>query len=97
MATRIILDVYQFKGDPVRSFLPPDNDNTRKNVLYKQIFEGFDRIDATGGGGGAGTARSQPGPNSKVTSLTAAFAVSYGKNSGNAGAILILLSYRSLD
>ncbi|XP_063720307.1 centrosomal protein of 104 kDa-like isoform X2 [Symsagittifera roscoffensis] len=65
VATRIILDVYQFKGDPVRSFLPPDNDNTRKNVLYKQIFEGFDRIDATGGGGGAGTARSQPGPNSK--------------------------------
>ena len=45
IATRIILEAYQWRGDAVRPFLPDDTENTRKNVLYKQIFEGFDRID----------------------------------------------------
>ena len=70
VASRIIVDVYNVRGDPVRNYLPIDNDNTRKNVLYKHLFEAFDRIDYQGGvapGGGMHTQRSdRPPPNSKV-------------------------------
>ena len=29
----------------VRSYLPPDDMKTRKNVLYKRLFEKLDKID----------------------------------------------------
>ncbi|XP_070562065.1 centrosomal protein of 104 kDa-like isoform X2 [Ptychodera flava] len=44
-AVRIILELYRMKGDEVRDYLPPDEPATRKNTLYKQIFQEFDRID----------------------------------------------------
>ncbi|XP_006811920.1 centrosomal protein of 104 kDa-like [Saccoglossus kowalevskii] len=44
-AVRIIFDLYRMRGDEVREHLPPDEPSTRKNTLYRQIFEGFDRID----------------------------------------------------
>ena len=44
-AERIIVAVYKDRGAPVKNHLPPDDEKTRKNVLYKQLFEAFDRID----------------------------------------------------
>ena len=44
-AERIIIDLYKDEGAPVKSYLPPDDDISRRNVLYKQLFEAFDRID----------------------------------------------------
>ena len=44
-AEKIIVALYKDRGMPVKNFLPPDDEKTRKNVLYKQLFEAFDRID----------------------------------------------------
>ena len=44
-AEKIIIALYKEVGSPVKDHLPPDDDKTRKNVLYKQLFEAFDRID----------------------------------------------------
>ena len=44
-AEKIIVNLYRDVGEPVKDFLPPDDEKTRKNVLYKQLFEAFDRID----------------------------------------------------
>ena len=43
--TAIIIDLYKDEGAAVKAYLPPDDDISRRNVLYKQIFEAFDRID----------------------------------------------------
>ena len=42
---KIIISLYRECGAPVKTYLPPDDDKTRKNVLYKQLFEAFDKID----------------------------------------------------
>ncbi len=42
---KIIVRLYKDVGSPVKDYLPPDDEKTRKNVLYKQLFEAFDRID----------------------------------------------------
>ena len=44
-AEKIIISLYKEVGAPVKDFLPPDDEKTRRNVLYKQLFEAFDRID----------------------------------------------------
>ncbi|XP_014448180.1 centrosomal protein of 104 kDa isoform X2 [Tupaia chinensis] len=44
-AVRIILDMYKHHQAYILEYLPPDDNNTRKNVLYKTIFEGFAKID----------------------------------------------------
>ena len=44
-AEQIIIDLYKEVREPVKSHLPPDDERTRKNVLYKQLFQAFDRID----------------------------------------------------
>ncbi|XP_078616850.1 centrosomal protein of 104 kDa-like isoform X8 [Branchiostoma floridae x Branchiostoma japonicum] len=44
-AVRVILDLYKAVGTPVRDYLPPDDQATRKKPLYKNIFDSFDRID----------------------------------------------------
>ncbi|XP_078696734.1 centrosomal protein of 104 kDa-like isoform X3 [Branchiostoma floridae x Branchiostoma belcheri] len=44
-AMRVILDLYKAVGTPVRDYLPPDDQATRKKPLYKNIFDSFDRID----------------------------------------------------
>ena len=31
--------------DKVRDYLPPDEPATRKNPLYRNLFDGFDKID----------------------------------------------------
>ncbi|XP_039074051.1 centrosomal protein of 104 kDa isoform X3 [Hyaena hyaena] len=44
-AVRVILDMYKQHRAFVLEYLPPDDNTTRKNVLYKTIFEGFAKID----------------------------------------------------
>ncbi|XP_060115252.1 centrosomal protein of 104 kDa isoform X2 [Heteronotia binoei] len=44
-AIRIILDMYRQHQAIVLDYLPPDDANTRKNVLYKTLFDGFAKID----------------------------------------------------
>lgn len=44
-AVRIILDMYRQHQASILEYLPPDDNNTRKNILYKTIFEGFAKID----------------------------------------------------
>ena len=42
---KIIVELYKEVGAPVREYLPPDDERNRKNILYKQLFEAFDKID----------------------------------------------------
>ncbi|XP_047291114.1 centrosomal protein of 104 kDa isoform X4 [Homo sapiens] len=44
-AVRIILDMYRQHQASILEYLPPDDSNTRRNILYKTIFEGFAKID----------------------------------------------------
>ncbi|KAM5266854.1 centrosomal protein of 104 kDa isoform 6-T7 [Hipposideros larvatus] len=44
-AVRIVLDMYRQHQALVLDYLPPDDSSTRRNVLYKTIFEGFAKID----------------------------------------------------
>ncbi|XP_062283422.1 centrosomal protein of 104 kDa [Scomber scombrus] len=45
LAVRIILSMYQQHRSSVLSYLPPNNAATRKNFLYKTLFDGFAKID----------------------------------------------------
>ncbi|XP_023555192.1 centrosomal protein of 104 kDa isoform X2 [Octodon degus] len=45
MAVRLILDMYAEHRALVLEHLPPDDSSTRRNLLYKTIFEGLARID----------------------------------------------------
>ena len=45
IAEKLIIELYREKGAPVKDYLPCDDEKTRKNVLYKHLFEAFDRID----------------------------------------------------
>uniref|UniRef100_A0AAA9TE48 Centrosomal protein of 104 kDa n=1 Tax=Bos taurus TaxID=9913 RepID=A0AAA9TE48_BOVIN len=44
-AVGMILDLYAQHRALVLEYLPPDDSTTRRNVLYKTIFEGFAKID----------------------------------------------------
>ncbi|CAB4039386.1 Hypothetical predicted protein, partial [Paramuricea clavata] len=43
-AVKLIFELYKLKA-PVKGFLPADEPTTRKNPLYRSIFDGFDKID----------------------------------------------------
>lgn len=45
VAERILLLVYKTNPRLVRKQLPPDDDITRRNLLYRQLFSEFDKID----------------------------------------------------
>ncbi|XP_061197353.1 centrosomal protein of 104 kDa-like isoform X1 [Saccostrea echinata] len=45
VAERIIKDLYREVKDPVKDYLPPDNEKNRKITLYRQLFEYFDKVD----------------------------------------------------
>uniref|UniRef100_A0AAY4BF90 Centrosomal protein of 104 kDa n=1 Tax=Denticeps clupeoides TaxID=299321 RepID=A0AAY4BF90_9TELE len=45
MAVKIIYSMYRLHRNTVLDYLPANSANTRKNVLYKTIFDGFGRID----------------------------------------------------
>ncbi|KAG5282726.1 hypothetical protein AALO_G00059200 [Alosa alosa] len=44
-AVKIVFTMYRVHGDAVLSYLPPNDASTRKNVLYKNIFDGFAKMD----------------------------------------------------
>ncbi|EDO38444.1 predicted protein [Nematostella vectensis] len=44
-AVKLIFELYKKVKDPVKGFLPNDEPATRKNPLYRSIFDGFDHID----------------------------------------------------
>ena len=44
-AEHLIIELYKQCGKPVKDHLPPDNEKNRKTLLYKQMYEAFDRID----------------------------------------------------
>lgn len=44
-AVRIILDMYRQHPALTLEHLPPEDSSTRRNLLYKAIFEGFAKID----------------------------------------------------
>lgn len=43
-AVKVIFELYKLKA-PVKDHLPADEPATRKNPLYRTIFDGFDKID----------------------------------------------------
>lgn len=45
VAERIIKELYKEVKEPVKDYLPPDNEKNRKITLYRQLYEYFDRVD----------------------------------------------------
>lgn len=45
VAERILVLIYKVNPRLVRKQLPPDDDITRRNLLYRQLFHEFDKID----------------------------------------------------
>lgn len=45
VAERILLSVYKVNPRLIRKQLPPDDEITRRNLLYRQLFTEFDKID----------------------------------------------------
>ncbi|XP_076451911.1 centrosomal protein of 104 kDa-like isoform X2 [Babylonia areolata] len=45
VAERIIKQLYKDHGAPVKNYLPPDDEKTRKNTLWRMLFEYFDKVD----------------------------------------------------
>lgn len=45
VAEKILVLVYKVNPRLVRKQLPPDDDITRRNLLYRQLFHEFDKID----------------------------------------------------
>lgn len=45
VAERILLLVYRVNRRLVRKLVPPDDDVTRRNLIYRQLFQEFDKID----------------------------------------------------
>lgn len=46
-AEKVIVSLYNNCGTVIKNYLPSDDDKTRKNLLYKQLFKEFDKIDAS--------------------------------------------------
>ncbi|XP_059170552.1 centrosomal protein of 104 kDa-like isoform X3 [Physella acuta] len=42
---RLIKLMYKNHGAPIKEYLPPDDEKTRKNTLWRQLFEYFDQVD----------------------------------------------------
>jgi len=49
-AEQLIIALYEKVGAPVRQYLSGADENTRKSLLYKQLFKAFDQCDASRGG-----------------------------------------------
>lgn len=45
VAERVLLLVYKINPRLIRKQLPPDDDITRRNLLYRQLFTEFDKLD----------------------------------------------------
>lgn len=42
---RIVKALYKEVGQPVKEYLPPDDEKARKNTMWRLLFEYFDKID----------------------------------------------------
>lgn len=42
---RVVQSMYRLHGKAVLNYLPPDDSNTRKNVLYKNLFDSLTKLD----------------------------------------------------
>jgi centrosomal protein CEP104 len=45
VAERVLILVYHINPRAVRKALPPDDELTRRNLLYRHLFAEFDRLD----------------------------------------------------
>ncbi|XP_056117070.1 centrosomal protein of 104 kDa isoform X1 [Rhinichthys klamathensis goyatoka] len=45
LSVRVVQDMYRRHGKAVLNYLPPDDTSTRKNVLYKNLFDSFTKLD----------------------------------------------------
>lgn len=45
VAERILIQVYKVNPRIVRKQLPPDDDITRRNLLYRHLMQEFDKVD----------------------------------------------------
>jgi centrosomal protein CEP104 len=45
VSERILIAVYKINPRLIRKQLPPDDEITRRNLLYRQLFTEFDKID----------------------------------------------------
>ncbi|XP_020810295.1 centrosomal protein of 104 kDa isoform X1 [Drosophila serrata] len=80
VAERILLLVYKVNPRLVRKQLPPDDDITRRNLLYRQLFTEFDKLDLDrkqelleankypGGGHSSGDATTPPAEKASTSS-----------------------------
>lgn len=44
-AERILVHIYKVNPRFVRKQLPPDDEITRRNIMYRQLMQEFERID----------------------------------------------------
>lgn len=44
-AERILIHVYKVNPRFVRKQLPPDDEITRRNIMYRQLMQEFERVD----------------------------------------------------
>uniref|UniRef100_A0A8C1MIQ3 Centrosomal protein of 104 kDa n=1 Tax=Cyprinus carpio TaxID=7962 RepID=A0A8C1MIQ3_CYPCA len=45
LSVRVVQAMYRLHGKAVLNFLPPDDTSTRKNILYKNLFDSLTKID----------------------------------------------------
>uniref|UniRef100_A0A671LA52 Centrosomal protein of 104 kDa n=1 Tax=Sinocyclocheilus anshuiensis TaxID=1608454 RepID=A0A671LA52_9TELE len=45
LSVRVVQAMYRLHGKAVLNFLPPDDTSTRKNILYKNLFDSLAKID----------------------------------------------------
>ena len=45
VSERIIKQLYRDHGAKVKTYLPPDDEKTRKNTMWRLLFEFFDKVD----------------------------------------------------
>nr|XP_055024570.1 centrosomal protein of 104 kDa [Misgurnus anguillicaudatus] len=45
LSVRVVQSMYRVHGKAVLSYLPPDDSTTRKNVLYKNLFDSLAKLD----------------------------------------------------
>lgn len=46
VAERILIQVYKVNPRLVRKQLPPDDDVTRRNILYRHLMQEFENLDS---------------------------------------------------
>lgn len=45
VAERLLIHMYRVNPRIVRKQLPPDDDITRRNLLYRHLMQAFDKVD----------------------------------------------------